>query len=136
MTRTIPRHRRAVGRAGPGGAGAAGAGPLADGAPVLHDGVARNRAFDWECGDAVTAARSIASAAHVTRLTLLDNRLVTCFMEPRAALAEWDASTGRCTLLASVQSVHRVADHLARALGVPPHPVHCGQGDDGAGVVS
>src|SRR5205814_10591308 len=109
---------------------------LADGAPTLHAGVARNRGYDWECGDAAATARAIATAAHVTRLTLLDNRLVTCFMEPRAALAEWDASTGRYTLLASVQSVHRVADHLARVLGVSRDRVRCVTGDVGGGFGS
>ncbi len=109
---------------------------LADGAPLLHDGVAGNRAFDWECGDAAAAARALSAAAHVTRLTLMDNRLATCFMEPRAALAEWDASTGRYTLHASMQSVHRVADHLARVLGVPRDRVRCVTGDVGGGFGS
>src|SRR6266851_5153036 len=92
---------------------------LADGAPPLHAGVAGNRCYDWECGDAAATARAIATAAHVTRLTLLDNRLVTCFMEPRAALAEWDAAAGRYTLHASLQSVHALALNLARVLRVP-----------------
>src|SRR5215510_767615 len=91
---------------------------LAEGAPRLHAGVARNRAYDWECGDADATARAIARAAHVTRLTLVDNRLVTCFLEPRAALAEWDAAAGRYTLYAALQSVHQLAANLARVLGV------------------
>src|SRR5262250_1309981 len=57
---------------------------LAEGAPRLHAGVARNRAYDWECGDADATGRAIAEAAHVTRLTLVDNRVITCFLEPRA----------------------------------------------------
>src|SRR5499427_7920462 len=81
---------------------------LADGAPRLHAGVARNRAFDWECGDADATARAIAEAAHVARLTLVDNRVITCFLEPRAALAEWDAGAGRYTLYAALQSVHQL----------------------------
>jgi len=109
---------------------------LAEGAPQLHDGVAGNRAFDWERGDETAVACAIAAAAHVTRLTLLDNRIATCFMEPRAALAEWDAATGRCTLVASTQSVHRVADHLARVLGVPRDRVRCVTGDVGGGFGS
>src|SRR5438445_9104334 len=59
---------------------------LVDGAPRLHAGIAGNRAYDWECGDSEATARALATAAHVTRLTLVDNRLVTCLMEPRAAL--------------------------------------------------
>jgi carbon-monoxide dehydrogenase large subunit len=109
---------------------------LAEGAPELHDGIARNRVYDWECGDPEATARAIASAAHVTRLTVVDNRLVTCFLEPRAALAEWDAAAGRYTLHASLQSVHALAANLARILGVPTERVRCVTGDVGGGFGS
>ena len=109
---------------------------LAAGAPDLHAGVTRNRCYDWECGDAAATARAIDSAAHVTRLTLLDNRLVTCFIEPRAALAEWDAGAERYTLHASLQSVHALALNLARILRVPTARVRCVTGDVGGGFGS
>jgi len=109
---------------------------LAEGAPSLHAGVARNRAYDWACGDAEATARAIATAAHVTRLALVDNRLVTCFMEPRAALAEWDAGAGRYTLHAGLQSVHQLAMNLARVLGVAAEHVRCVTGDVGGGFGS
>ena len=109
---------------------------LADGAPSLHAGVTRNRCYDWECGDAEATARAIAAAAHVTRLTLLDNRLVTCFIEPRAALAEWDAAVERYTLHASLQSVHALAVNLARILRVPAERMRCVTADVGGGFGS
>src|SRR5262249_57575938 len=98
---------------------------LAAGAPPLHAGVEGNRAYDWECGDAAAAARAIADAAHVTRLALVDNRLVTCFIEPRAALAEWDAAAVRYTLHASLQSLHALAVNLARLLRHSPQRLPC-----------
>jgi aerobic carbon-monoxide dehydrogenase large subunit len=106
---------------------------LAESAPDLHAGVTRNRCYDWECGDAAATARAIHAAAHVTRLTLLDNRLVTCFLEPRAALAEWDAAAERYTLHASLQSVHAMALNLARILRVPTAGVRCVTDDVGGG---
>jgi carbon-monoxide dehydrogenase large subunit len=109
---------------------------LAEGAPQLHVGVAGNRVYDWECGDPEAVARAMATAAHVTRLTLADNRLITCFLEPRAALAEWDARTGRYTLHASLQSVHALAANLARILGVATERVRCVTGDVGGGFGS
>jgi len=109
---------------------------LAAGAPRLHAGVAGNRAYDWECGDPEAVARALAAAAHVTRLTLVDNRLVTCFLEPRAALAEWDADAGRYTLRAGLQSVHALAASLARILGVALERVRCVSGDVGGGFGS
>src|SRR5215831_11050414 len=109
---------------------------LAEGAPRLHAAVAQNRAFDWECGDAEATARAIAAAAHVTRLTLVDNRLVTCFIEPRAALAVYDAGAGRFTLYAGLQSVHQLAANLARVLGVAVERVRCVSADVGGGFGS
>jgi carbon-monoxide dehydrogenase large subunit len=106
---------------------------LAPGAPRLHDGVPDNRVYDWECGDGAATARALAAAAHVVRLTVVDNRLITCFLEPRAALAAWDPGTGRYTLHASVQSVHQLAANLARILGVAPGAVRCVTGDVGGG---
>src|SRR5881296_741458 len=109
---------------------------LAEGAPRLHAGVEENRAYDWECGDGEATARALATAAHVTRLTLVDNRLITCFLEPRAALAEWDAGAGRYTLYAGLQSVHQLAANLARVLGVAAERVRCVTADVGGGFGS
>src|SRR5262249_45051294 len=109
---------------------------LREDAPQLHDGIARNRVYDWECGDAAATERAIAGAAHVTRLRLVDNRLVTCFLAPRAALAAWDADAERYVLHASVQSVHALAANLARMLGVPTERVRCVTGDVGGGFGS
>jgi len=109
---------------------------MRDDAPRLHADVIDNRVYDWECGDAEAAARAIAEAHHVTRLTVVDNRLVTCFLEPRAALAEWDAATGRYTLHASLQSVHQLAANLARILGVAADRVRCVTADVGGGFGS
>src|SRR3989454_5267583 len=109
---------------------------LAEGAHQLHVDASGNLAYDWECGDADATARAIAEAAHVTRLTLVDNRLITCFMEPRAAVAEWDAGAGRYTLHAGLQSVHQLATNLARVLGVAAGRVRCVTGDVGGGFGS
>ena len=109
---------------------------LASGAARVHDGVTGNRAYDWECGDAEATARALAAAARVTRLTLVDNRLVTCFLEPRAAVAEWHAATGRYRLHAGLQSVHQLATNLARVLGVRTEQVHCLTEDVGGGFGS
>src|SRR5436309_535904 len=103
---------------------------LGDGAPQLHAVATRNRVYDWECGDAAATERAFASAAHVARLTLVDNRLITCFMEPRAALAAWDAATARYAIHASLQSVHQLAANLAR------DRVRCITGDVGGGFGS
>jgi carbon-monoxide dehydrogenase large subunit len=62
-----------------------------------------NVAFDWECGQKDETEALFKSAAHVTRLTVVNNRVVVNSMEARAALAEYDAATKRWTLRANTQ---------------------------------
>ena len=52
-------------------------------------------------------------AAHVTRLELVNNRLVANPMEPRAALAEFDPATGRTTLYTPSQGPHHLHGQIA-----------------------
>src|SRR5207248_427033 len=52
-----------------------GAAALEQGAPELHESVPGNLAFDYDYGDEAAAAAALASAAHVTRLTLDSTRV-------------------------------------------------------------
>ena len=61
------------------------------GAAAVFDEIPDNTCFDWECGDAKATAAAFANAAHVARISLVNNRLVGNPMEPRAAVAEYDA---------------------------------------------
>ena len=61
------------------------------GAPLVHDDVPNNICFDWELGnpkEEVSAA--LASAAHVTELEFVNQRVVPNAMEPRSAIGHWD----------------------------------------------
>ena len=64
------------------------------GSPQLFDAAANNLCFDWHIGDKAAVDTAFASAHHVTRLELFNNRLVSNPMEPRAALGELDRATG------------------------------------------
>jgi len=59
---------------------------------------------------------AIAQAAHVTRLELVNNRLVANPIEPRAALAEYDAASGRTTLYTPSQGPHHLHGQIADAV--------------------
>ena len=110
---------------------------LLPGAASVHaDLPVNNRVYDWQCGDVAATDRALKQAAHVTRASLIDNRLVTCFMEPRAAIAEWDAKTERLTFHAGLQSVHALAEILARILGLRTDHVRAISGDVGGGFGS
>jgi aerobic carbon-monoxide dehydrogenase large subunit len=62
-----------------------------------------NLVFDWEIGDKTATEAEFAKAAHVTQLTIVNNRIVVNSMEARAALADFDPQTGRWTLYANTQ---------------------------------
>ncbi|MDT8263380.1 molybdopterin cofactor-binding domain-containing protein, partial [Roseomonas sp. DSM 102946] len=83
------------------------------GQPQVFDDVPDNRVFDWEIGDKAKTDALFDSAAHVTRLTVVNNRIVVASMEGRAALAEYDAATERFTLQATSQGAWHLKDMLA-----------------------
>jgi carbon-monoxide dehydrogenase large subunit len=57
------------------------------GAPLVWPGAKNNIAFDWEAGDKAKTDAAFARAAHVTRLTVVNNRVIVASMEARAAVA-------------------------------------------------
>ena len=83
---------------------------------ILYDDVPGNVALDYHYGDAEAVKAAFAKAAHVTRLKLVNSRLVVAAMEPRAALAAYDGS--RFTLYVGSQGVFGMRANIAEALGV------------------
>jgi len=91
-----------------------------------------NIAFDWEAGDKAKADASFARAAHVTRLTVVNNRIVVASMEARAAVAAWDGD--RLTLHTNTQGSWQVRDMLADiVLKIPKENIHVLTPDVGGG---
>jgi len=62
-------------------------------------------------------------AAHVVALETTINRATGVPMEPRAALASYDAQAGRYTVYASCAGPHRARAEIAGTLGVPENEV-------------
>ena len=87
-----------------------------DGQPLVWDGAANNVCFDWETGDKAKADALFAQAAHVTRLTVVNNRVVVASMEGRAALASYDEASGRFTLHTGTQGSWLVKRLLAESV--------------------
>jgi aerobic carbon-monoxide dehydrogenase large subunit len=73
------------------------------GVPLVWPDVASNVAFDWQIGDKAATDALFAKAAHVTRLTVVNNRVIVASMEARAAIADFDSASGRWTLYANTQ---------------------------------
>ncbi|WP_157017800.1 xanthine dehydrogenase family protein molybdopterin-binding subunit [Mesorhizobium xinjiangense] len=79
---------------------------LKKGAPQLHPEAAGNLIYDWEIGEAAAVDKAIASAAHVTTMRIVNNRLVPNAMEPRAALGHYDRAEDHHTLWTTSQNPH------------------------------
>ena len=84
------------------------------GAAKVWDDMAGNQAFDWEIGNKDETEALFARAAHVTRLTVVNNRVVASSMEARAAQAEYDSETGRWTLRTNSQGGWLLKDLMAQ----------------------
>ena len=76
---------------------------LAPGAAAVWPDAPDNKVFDWEIGDRAATEAEFARAAHVTRITIVNNRIVVSSMEARAALASYDDRAAKWTLYANTQ---------------------------------
>ena len=78
----------------------------AQAAPAIYDGIPQNTCYEWALGDSDAVATAMEKAAHVTRIELTNNRLIPNAMEPRAALAEYNAGSDELTLHTTSQNPH------------------------------
>jgi aerobic carbon-monoxide dehydrogenase large subunit len=93
------------------------------GAPLIHEDAPGNVALDYHFGDSEQVAAAFAKATHVTRLKLVNSRVVVNAMEPRAAIGVHDAASGRFTLHAPSQGVFGLKANMADILKVEPKQV-------------
>jgi carbon-monoxide dehydrogenase large subunit len=103
------------------------------GTPLVWPDVKQNIVFDWEFGDRAKTEELFASAAHVTRLTVVNNRIVVSSMEARASIAEYDAATSRWTMYANTQGGWLVKGLIAPVFGVAPEQFRILTPDVGGG---
>jgi carbon-monoxide dehydrogenase large subunit len=99
------------------------------GAPVLYDEAPDNVALDYHYGDSEKVKAAFARAAHVTKLKIVNSRVVVNAMEPRAALASFE--NGRFTLYTCSQGVFGMKSNIAQVLNVEPKQVRVVTGNVG-----
>ncbi|RWN99414.1 xanthine dehydrogenase family protein molybdopterin-binding subunit [Mesorhizobium sp.] len=75
-------------------------------APQIHPEADGNLIFDWELGDSAATNAAIKAAAHITRMKIVNNRLVPNAMEPRAALGHYDKAEDHYTCWTTSQNPH------------------------------
>ncbi len=90
------------------------------GAPQVHDVAGDNTVFRWHLGDKASTDAAFARAAHVTKIDLVNNRLVPNPLEPRAAVGEYDPGNEAYTLFTTSQNPHVARLVLSAFIGVAP----------------
>lgn len=84
----------------------------------LHADAPDNVCYDWAFGDENAIDSALAEAAHVTELSLVNNRLIPNALEPRAANAMFDPGSGKYTLYTTSQNPHMARRTIAETLGL------------------
>ncbi|MEM8597090.1 MAG: xanthine dehydrogenase family protein molybdopterin-binding subunit [Pseudomonadota bacterium] len=109
------------------------------GGTAVHDEAPDNICYDWEFVAENKAAvdEAVANAAHVTTLTLVNNRLVANPMEPRVAIGEFDRARDEHTLYTTSQNPHVIRLLMgAFVLSIPEHKLRVVAPDVGGGFGS
>lgn len=101
------------------------------GAPQIWPEAPGNVSLDFHYGDEAEVQAVFDGAAHVTKLRLMNDRVVVASMEPRAAIAEYDAESGRYTLRLGCQGVFGIKNGIAGLLNVDPDKVRIITGNVG-----
>src|SRR5271166_3038790 len=86
----------------------------------IHEAAPNNTIFNWHLGDKAATDAAFASAAHVTKLDIVNNRLIPNAMEPRAAVGEYESGTDTLTLYTTSQNPHVARLVLSAFVGLQP----------------
>lgn len=110
---------------------------LAAGATKVHADLPGNLCYDWELGDQAAVDEAFAKAAHVTKLDLVNNRLIPNAVEPRCAIGDYDSVSGEHTLHTTSQNPHVIRLLMgAFVLSIPEHKLRVVAPDVGGGFGS
>ena len=92
----------------------------APGAPLIHEVASNNTIYQWHLGDPKVNEAAFKSAKHVTKLDIVNNRLVPNAIEPRAAIADYDTGSDSFTLWNTSQNPHVARLVIAAFIGMAP----------------
>ncbi len=107
---------------------------LEEGATLIWPEFGTNIAFACSRGAKGATDAAMLRAARVSRIEVVNNRLVANYMETRGIVAEYDAKTDRYTLTLGTQGGHGMRDRIAKdILGIPARKVRVITPDVGGG---
>ena len=91
-----------------------------DGAAQVWEQAPGNVCLDFQWGDDDAVAKAFAEANHVSKVELTNTRMVVNAMEPRSAVAEYEADSAKFTLTVGTQGVTGYRSAMANLLGTEP----------------
>jgi carbon-monoxide dehydrogenase large subunit len=107
------------------------------GAPLVHEELGSNVAFDWKLeGGPLPRAEAFRKADRVIRQRIEHPRLIPVAMEPRGVVAEFHRGLGELTLWTSTQIPHLVRTFVALQLKLPENKLRVIAPDVGGGFGS
>ncbi len=86
----------------------------------VHEEAANNTVYNWEIGDEAAVDAAFNNAAHITKIDLVNNRLIPNPMEPRAAIGDFDSGSDSFTLYTTSQNPHVARLVLSAFIGIAP----------------
>jgi len=92
---------------------------LADDAPAVHERTPDNVAFEYEQGDRERIEEIFHEAAHTVSVEIGNQRIVQNPIEPRGAVADYEAGTGTLTVKSTTQIPHKLRRDIAATLDYP-----------------
>ncbi len=90
------------------------------GAAQIHENAPRNTIYEWVIGDEAAVDAAMKRAKHVTKIDIVNNRLIPNAIEPRAAIGEYDKGTESFTLWTTSQNPHVARLVLSAFIGIAP----------------
>jgi len=87
---------------------------------AIHEVAPKNTIYQWHLGDSKAVDAAIKSAKHITKLDIVNNRLVPNAMEPRVAIGEYDSGNQNFTLWNTSQNPHVARLVIAAFVGMAP----------------
>ena len=107
---------------------------LEDGAPLVWPEFNTNVAFTCSRGAKGATDAAFVRAARVSRIEIVNNRVVANYMETRGIVAEYHPGTDRYTLTMGTQGGHGMRDRIAKdVLGISKNKVRVITPDVGGG---
>jgi aerobic carbon-monoxide dehydrogenase large subunit len=107
---------------------------LEQGAPPVWPQRPGNVAFATTIGEAAATRAAFAAAARTVSLTLVNQRIVTNYLDTRGVVAAYEGEGDRITLTLSSQGSHAVRDILCNSvLKIPPEKLRVMTPDVGGG---